>query len=200
ARARGINALDADVLAEEWGDLPLALSQAAAWLADTGMSAADYLEELQTSAPQLLSEGGSLTYPTSLAAAVRISVRRLAEEDPADALLLQVCSFLAAAPIPLPCFITGRDSLPGPLARALASQLGLGRCVGRIGAAGLARVSARTLLMHRLVQTVIRDDLSEADRETARAAAEAFLVAVAPPDARDPRFWPTWAHLLPHLL
>ena len=200
AQARGVNDLDADLLADALGDLPLALTQAAALLAKTGMSAADYLNELQISATQILSEERSLRYPTSLAAAVRISVRSLAEEYPASALLLQVCSFLAAAPIPLPCFITGRDSLPGPLAQTLSSQLGLGRCVARINAAGLARVSERTLFMHRLVQAVIRDDLNEADREVAQAAAEAFIVAMAPSDARDPEFWPTWAILLPHLL
>jgi len=132
AQARVVGS-DADRLAEALGDLPLALAQAAALLTVTGMSATDYLDELHTSATQLLDEGRSLRYPTSLAAAVRISVRRLADEDMASVLLLRLCAFLAAAPVPLPCFITARDSLPEPLAQALVSQLALGRCAARLG-------------------------------------------------------------------
>ena len=41
----------------ELGDLPLAIAQAAGFMAETGMPAAEYLELLRTRAGQLLDQG-----------------------------------------------------------------------------------------------------------------------------------------------
>ena len=50
---------DADRLAAELGDLPLALAQAAGFMAETGMAAGEYLGLLQTRAGQLLDQAGA---------------------------------------------------------------------------------------------------------------------------------------------
>ena len=42
-RVPGLGAADADRLADELGDLPLAIAQAAGFMAETGMPAAEYL-------------------------------------------------------------------------------------------------------------------------------------------------------------
>ena len=65
----GLADADADRLAARLGDLPLAIAQAAGFMAETGMPAAEYLELLGTRAGQLLDQAdpGS-DYPHSLAA------------------------------------------------------------------------------------------------------------------------------------
>ena len=54
ARVTRLDAADADRLAAELGDLPLAVAQAAGFMAETGMPAAEYLGLLRTCAGQLL--------------------------------------------------------------------------------------------------------------------------------------------------
>jgi hypothetical protein len=53
-RVTGLAAADADRLAAELGDLPLAVTQAAAFMVETDMAAAEYLGLLRTRAAQLL--------------------------------------------------------------------------------------------------------------------------------------------------
>ena len=47
-RVAGLSAAEAMQVAEKLGDLPLAIEQASAWLAETGMSAAEYVERLDS--------------------------------------------------------------------------------------------------------------------------------------------------------
>ena len=56
-RVAGLTEADADRLAAELGDLPLAIAQAAGFMAETGMAAAEYLGLLRTRAGQLLDQG-----------------------------------------------------------------------------------------------------------------------------------------------
>ena len=56
-RVTGLSAADADRLAAELGDLPLAIAQAAGFMADTGMAADEFLRLLQTRAGQLWPRG-----------------------------------------------------------------------------------------------------------------------------------------------
>ena len=100
ARVAGLAGADADQLAAELGDLPLAIAQAAGFMAETGMAAAEYLELLQARAGQLLDQGAPGSYPRSLAAATGLITDRLAAEDPAAAELASLCAFLAPEPIP----------------------------------------------------------------------------------------------------
>jgi hypothetical protein len=72
---------ESNILAGELGDLPLALSQAAGFLAESGTQVNDYLDLLATNATDALSEGTPATYPVSLAAAVTISIDRLSRID-----------------------------------------------------------------------------------------------------------------------
>src|SRR5215470_8991946 len=68
-RVTVLSVADADQLAAELGDLPLAIAQAAGFMADTGMTADEFLVLLRTRAGQLLAQGAPGSYPRSLAAA-----------------------------------------------------------------------------------------------------------------------------------
>src|SRR4051812_36310634 len=74
---------DLDRIADALGDLPLALSQAAAHLAETGMAAQDYLGMLRERAVELLAQQPSSTYTTSLTASTQLAFARLAGQAPA---------------------------------------------------------------------------------------------------------------------
>jgi hypothetical protein len=64
----------ASILAAELGYLPLALEQAGALQAETGMSMDEYLGLLKDHAVNIMAEGKSLDYPLSMTAAWKLSV------------------------------------------------------------------------------------------------------------------------------
>jgi cellulose biosynthesis protein BcsQ len=194
-RVPGLAASDADRLAAALGYLPLALAQAASYMAVTGTSCGDYLGLLDTRAASLLGEGRPASYPRSLAGATEIDFRRLRADDPAAAEVVAVCACLAPEPIPAEWF-SGASWLPESVADPLAWR----RVLGRIGAHGLATVDQAEVRMHRLVQAVLRDYLGRDEVAVAHARAEEVLAANNPGHPADPGAWPGWARLLPHLL
>jgi hypothetical protein len=65
-RVPTLSAADADSLGDALGDLPLAVVQAAGYMADTGMPAAEYATLLATQATKILDQGRPASYPRSL--------------------------------------------------------------------------------------------------------------------------------------
>jgi hypothetical protein len=197
----GLGTSDADRLAGELGDLPLAVAQAAGFMAETGMSAAQYLDLLRTQAGQLLDQAvpGS-SYPRSLAAATRLTADRLDGDDPAAAQLASVCAFLAPDPIPEDLFTGSPGELPGELAARAADPLAWRQTLARLARQSLARIDPRGLVMHRLTQAILRDRLTGEQAAATRERSEAILAAADPGDPHNPVSWPRWAQLMPHLL
>ncbi len=202
----GASEAEASRLAEALGDLPLALAQAAGFLAETGMPVEHYLRLLDTRAGELLDQSPPESHPLSLAAAIRVSTDRLAEIDPVALALVRIGAFLAPEPIPTdiltqPISPAGHDRPPEleALAAAVTSPVAAHRSLGWVGRYGLARTD-HGLQLHRLTQTVLREQLAADSTAAYRAYAQALLVAADPGDERDPAYWPSWARLLPHLL
>ena len=94
-RVPRLTADDAPRIADALGDLPLALSQAAAYLIETGIPTDDYLSLLNKRTTELLTHGTPATYPVSLAASYQIAFDRLAEQAP-----IALDLFTLAAPGP----------------------------------------------------------------------------------------------------
>ena len=200
-RVTGLSESDADRLADQLGDLPLAVAQAAGFMAETGTTAAQYLELLRTQAGTLLDQAApGSAYPRSLAAATRLTADRLDTEDPAAAQLASVCAFLAPEPVPEDLFTGTPGELPGELATQAADPLAWRQTLARLGRQSLARIDQRGLVMHRLTQAILRDRLTSAQAAAARACTEAVLAAADPGDPANPVTWPRWAQLMPHLL
>lgn len=200
AQVQAVLEPDADRLAQALGDLPLALAQAAGLLRSTGMTVDEYLTELASRAAELLSAQRPVTYPRSLAAAIGMSLDRLASADPAALQLLHLCALLAPEPIPLAWFRDAPEDLPEPLATTVGSPLEFRRSLGRLVNQGLARVGSETIHLHRLTQMVLRDQRTPEQRQADRERAEQLLTTAEPDDPADPTFWPAWANLLPHVL
>jgi hypothetical protein len=200
-RVAGLGAADADRLADRLGDLPLAVAQAAGFMTETGMPAAEYLDLLATQAGTLLDQAApGSAYPRSLAAVTRLAVDRLDREDPAAAQLASVCAFLAPEPVPDDLFTSVPRVLPGELAPRAADPLAWRQTLARLSRQSLARVDQRGLVMHRLTQAILRDRLTAEQAAATRACTEAILAAADPGDPGNPVSWLRWAQLMPHLL
>jgi transcriptional regulator with XRE-family HTH domain len=200
-RVAGLSGADAEHLAAELGDLPLAIVQAAAFMADTGMPAEEYLGLLRTRAGPLLDQPvPASSYPRSLAAATGLIAARLADDDPAAAELASLCAFLAPEPIPEDLFTEAAGELPGELAARARDPLAWRQTLARLARQSLARIDQHGLQMHRLTQAILRDRLTPGQAAATRNRTESILAASDPGDPDDPATWPTWARLMPHLL
>jgi hypothetical protein len=199
-RVAGLGAVDADRLAAELGDLPLAIAQAAGFMAATGMMAGEYLGLLATRARQLLAQGETGSYPESLAAATGLIADRLVAEDPAAAELASLCAFLAPEPIPEDLFTGAAGELPGELADRAADSLAWRQTLARLARQSLARVDQRGLVMHRLTQAILRDRLNDEHRRTLEQTVARLLAAARLGAPNDQSSWQKWAQIVPHLL
>ena len=198
-RVAGLGEVEADRLAERLGDLPLALAQAAGFMA-SGTPAAAYLDLLDSRTREILGEGRPGSYPMSLAAATSLSADRLAESDPPAAELASLCAFLAPEPIPQDMITSAAAELPAALASRAADPLAWSRTVASLTHSALARIDQGQLQMHRLTQAILRDRLSRAQAVATRNHTEAMLARSNPGDPANPDTWPRWAPLMPHLL
>jgi hypothetical protein len=188
---------DAFSVADALGQLPLALAQAAEYMAGTGMPPGDYLGLLASRPPEILDFGRPGSYPQSLAAVIRVAFDRLKGEDPAAAEFAVLCAFLAPEPVParwLAAVPAGAPGLPAtdPIRWRLA--------VGMIEQVALARVSEDALQFHRLTQAVLRGTLPPEEAAALRSQAAAVLAACHPGNPQDARSWPGWARMIPHVL
>ncbi len=198
-RDSALSDADADRLAGALGDLPLAIAQAAEYMAATGgRPAEEYLHLLRTRAGQILDRGQPQTYPRTLAAATHLSFDRLEKDDPAAAALATLCAFLAPEPLPDEFFRTGASALPPELRLRASDRLAWGEVLRQLRS--LARIDQGAIQMHRLTQLILRDRLSPHQIAQARSSVEALLVASNPGDPGNPADWPTWVPLMPHLL
>ncbi|MEV4771422.1 FxSxx-COOH system tetratricopeptide repeat protein, partial [Micromonospora humida] len=205
-RLARISATEAGHLAEELGDLPLALAQAASYLAEFGMSVTEYRQVLREETLAVLDEGQPAGYPHSLAAAATLSTTGLGAKDPAALAVLHLCAFLAPEPVPTDLVITiARHAdlhleILAPLAQIVDKPLQRQRSISAVGASGLARVELGTITVHRLVQAIVRDQIDPTVAAELRVRIEAALGTVDPGDPRDTATWPQWSMILPHLL
>jgi hypothetical protein len=191
---------EADRLAAALGDLPLAVAQAAGYLAETDMTPDQYVGLLTTKAAEILSEGTPPSYSSPLVAVTQMAAEKLVADDLAAAELVRLCAFMAPEPIPSVWFTVAADNLPEPLAARAADPVALGHLLAVVSRRALARGDRNGLQLHRLTQAILRDQLPSEQAEATRACAGMVLAANHPGDASDPRNWAGWARLLSHLL
>jgi tetratricopeptide (TPR) repeat protein len=190
---------EAGRIAEALGDLPLALVQAGAHLADTFTGVGDYLTLLAERTTELLAQGASAAYPVSLAASVLIALDRLAAQSPAALVLLTLAAYLGPEPIPLTLFTTHPIQLPDPLATAAGDPLAFAMLTRLLRQHGLARVEPATLQLHRLLAAILRTQPHQ--QQDLPTLVVRLLRAAVPADPWDnPQSWPAWRQLLPHVL
>ncbi|RKS73170.1 tetratricopeptide repeat protein [Actinomadura pelletieri DSM 43383] len=190
----------ADRLAEQLGDLPLALEQAGALLAQTGMAPSDYLEALTRETANLLSVGKPNEYPMSMTAAWSISVTNLDQRMPEAVELLRCCALFGPEPIPRDVFRAGGVRRP-QLAELLSRPIQLSQAIGELGRYALVKVDlgSRTVQVHRLIQALVREALPPSEQEEIRADVHQLLVGALPQNPDEASYWEAFRNLVPHL-
>ena len=193
---------DAERIAAALGDLPLAVSQAGAYLAETGMAAAEYLRLLETRVADVLAQAAPGTYPASLAASYQLAFDQLAVQEPASLELLTLAAYLAPEPIPFTLFTAHPDRLPDRLAAAVGDPLAFAGLTRLLRRRGVARVEASSLHLHRLVQAILRSRTPDgAHGEDMNVVAVWLLRGTVPAEPwNNPSTWSDWRDLLPHVL
>ncbi|MFD3579100.1 FxSxx-COOH system tetratricopeptide repeat protein [Streptomyces sp. NPDC058644] len=192
---------DADLLADALGDLPLAIEQAAAWRAETGMPVQEYLRLFKEKRSELLFESAPYAYQQSIATAWNVSLDHVEQTNPDAIQLLQVCSYLAPEPIPRHLFShVHRGSIAPQLDAALADPLRLSRAVREIKRYSLARVDLRTdsLQIHRLVQAVLINRMTPLQQDQMKRGAQLLLASADPRNPESNTTWNRYSMLYPH--
>ena len=190
----------ADTLAEALGNLPLALEQAGAYIQETGISLSAYIKLFQERQKELLRRGKPDAYPDTVATTWDLSFQKASEEVPASADLLNLCAFLAPDYIPKSLLTDGVEHLPEPLASAVTDEMALNYAVAALKRYSLMTVADDSLSVHRLVQAVARDRLSEKERKRWAEAAVRLVNGAFPQESDDVRTWALCSVLLPHAL
>jgi tetratricopeptide (TPR) repeat protein len=183
--------------------LPLAVSQAGAYLAETGMAAAEYLRLLEARVADVLAQAAPVSYSASLAASYQFTFDQLAVQEPAALELLTLAAYLAPEPIPFTVLTVHPDRLPDRLAAAVGDPLAFAGLTRLIRRHALARVEASSVQLHRLVAAMLRNrpPSGETDGEGMAVVAVRLLRGAVPPNPwNNPPTWSDWRHLLPHVL
>ncbi|MFF1610138.1 FxSxx-COOH system tetratricopeptide repeat protein [Amycolatopsis sp. NPDC058278] len=200
-RGPEIDEADADQLAEKLGDLPLAIEQAAAWRAETGMPVHEYLRLFDEKVAEILNTSAPADYELPVAAAWNVAFDELRTRNAAAHQLLQVCAFFAPEPISRAVFSGVRGVTVSPeLDSALRDPIQLSMAIRAINRYGLAKIDHRsdTLIVHRLVQLVLRNRMTPKWRAEMRHGAHLLLSNLDPNDPVSSKQWPRYRELLPH--
>jgi hypothetical protein len=196
---------EADLVAHALGDLPIAVEQAGAWLAETGTPPTDYVEQLSTSSGDVLALNTPEDYRTPVAATWRLSFDRLRVQSPAAARLLQLCAFFA--PEPISRSLVDSEEMIAAL-RAFDPRLRekrmLAPLIRQIARYSLAKVDPgnNTIEVHRLIQDVIRASMETKEEiDAATHEVHKVLVGARPREggSDNPGNWPQYDLLWPHL-
>jgi len=195
----GLSLVDAERLAKELGDLPLALEQAGAMLSETGMPVDEYLRLLDEHVKKIMAEGKSPDYPHSMTAAWTLSVNALEQKLPEALELLRCCAFFGPEPIPRNVFRRGAQPTGTPVSQVISDPIMMARAIRELGSFALITLDGSSIKVHRLIQALLRDDLNERQRAAYLQEAHLILATAAPEDPDDAKTWSRFRELLPHV-
>jgi tetratricopeptide (TPR) repeat protein len=188
-------------LSEELGNLPLALEQAAAYIAETNTAFSAYLTAFRKRRVTLLERAGQLVPHDTVAVTWAANFEAVQRTSPAAAEILDVSALLAADAIPFEVFLEGAPELGDSIAQALADpdDLSMAEVLRPLARYSLIRFDAvlRVFSVHRLVQEVVWTALPEDKRQTIVARAANALDA-AFPEVEFAR-WAQCERLVPHV-
>lgn len=189
-------------ISQELGGLPLAVDQAAAYLEETGIGLDSYWQIYQQHRADLLRERRGLVadHPDPIATTWSLSFQLVEEKSPAAADLMRLCAYLSPDAIPEEILTADASSLGSVLASVAADAFRLNQAIEALRAYSLVRRDPRekTLSIHRLVQAVVQDSLSESEQAIWIERVIAALKAAFPKGVHPA--WSVYERLLPHVL
>ena len=196
---KGLTDADADRLAKELGHLPLALEQAGAMLAETGMPADEYLRLLKEHVGEIMNEGPPSGYPRSMTAAWKLSVDAVKRSRPQALEVLRCCAFFGPEPIPRDVFRRGVQETGTAVAEVLSNPIATASVMRELARYALVTLDGNAVKVHRLIQALLRDELTAEQRAAYRHEAHLIMAAAAPYDPDDATNWSRFQDLMPHV-
>lgn len=192
----------AQKLVEAMDGLPLALDQVGAYVQETPCSLADYLNLYQTRRAELLKRRGQVVidHPASVVTTWSLSFEKVEQANVVAAALLRLCAFLHPDAIPEELFVDGTALLGEQLGSVIADTLLWHEAIRAVSAYSLLKRNAEehSLSIHRLVQAVLRERMSEQERALWQQRAIRMLNVRFP--EVNPNSWKQCELLLPHVL
>lgn len=195
-------------VAEELGELPLALEQAGSYIASRKTAFTSYLTAYRSRRLELLSKGRPKTgdYKESVATTWSLNLEAVAAESAASAELLTYSAFLAPDNIPFELIVKGSDFLGGPIEVALKDfyanhdETLVDELLYPLTKYSLIEKNAeyRLYSVHRLVQEVIKGDLGAEEARAKRMSLIRALELAFPIVSYE--YWPLCARLLSHAI
>jgi len=165
-------------ISEIMGGLPLALSQAGAYIDKTKCGLANFQDRYRKQKAKLLEDPRGLVsdHPESIATTWSLSFDRVEQANPAAADLLRLCAFLHPDAIPEELIIEGASELTPGLQSIDVDPSVLDDAILELLRYSLVRRNPdATLTIHRLLQAVLKDGM---DERTQRQWAERTVRAV----------------------
>jgi tetratricopeptide (TPR) repeat protein len=179
---------EAMALAREMGGLALALEQAGAYVAKNGLSFSEYRQRWESRKAEVLAwyDKRLMNYSSSVAVTWQTTIEELSQSERK---LLNILAWLAPEPKPLSlldCNIVdgadARDALAGLASWSLARWM----------------ADREAVTVHRLVQEITRQRLSDNERHDTLDLAVALLDRALPSPDWDQNGWRLWEQLAPH--
>jgi MinD-like ATPase involved in chromosome partitioning or flagellar assembly len=194
---------EAGQVAEVLYDLPLAVAAAGALLSGSDMRVVEYLRELNRNPTLALPPGNPLhDYPPMVAKAWTVSLDQLRDRSAAAARLLEICSVMAPD---ISLDLISSQAMAEALLYldpTISERTMIARLIRQIDRLALIRLDNNNqhLQVHRVVQAVVADSMSDEERESARRAVHQILVEARPEgDVDDPHTWRRYQVIWPHL-
>jgi len=154
-------------IVEKFGRLPLAIEQASAYIRQDAKNIHGYLQTYHERSRELLDRKpqGNSPYSRSVAEAVLMSVNQLEKQNPDAKRLLEFFALLTPDGILIEFLKAGRTNLSEELKSIFKDDWSLNGSLGSLEKCSLIRLRSPTSLniiyVHRIVQSVIRNSLSE---------------------------------------
>lgn len=189
-------------ISQELGGLPLALDQAGAYLEESGIDLDSYWQIYQQHRADLLAKRGGLVidHPAPVATTWSLSFGQIKEKNPAAADLLRLCTYCSPDAIPEEILTADASALGPALALVAADIFLLNKAIEALRTYSLVRrdPKEKSLSIHRLVQAVLLDQLSEEERCIWAERAMCAVNAAFPKVEHDT--WPQCERLLSQAL
>jgi tetratricopeptide (TPR) repeat protein len=201
ARSGATDEQAAEQVAALLGYLPLALEQAGAYVRETRMPLATYVDRLRRFPALTIAKGHPRDRDPAdtVATTWQVSLDHV-RSVPGAVELLEVCAFLGPEEIPRELFTQQFDPPSEVLAVLVDDPFAFDEAVVAVRRYGLVKADEQSLTVHRLVQQVIRDRIDPVQHHHRAATALRLVRAAFPTRHADPDAWPAYARLLPHAL
>jgi tetratricopeptide (TPR) repeat protein/DNA-binding XRE family transcriptional regulator len=188
------------------GGLPLALDQVGAYIDETRCGFLGYLQRFEQQRSILLDRRGAVStdHPQSVVSTFLLACQQVAQRFPTALELLRLCALLSPDAIPEQLLLAYPTCLGDELSAVAADPLQFDQALEVLLGLSLIHRYAdnRTLSMHRLVQVVVCESMSEHERTQRRLQVLQVLARFFSQVTTDnsTEVWKQCERLLPHAL